>query len=124
MALPPFEAGAVHVSFAQRAPACAVSDRGAPGAVAAAGGGAGASFEPTLGPTAEIAFTVKKYFLPFVSPVTVNVRADVGNGLAFTGVEDSPCAAVPLYTLKPVTGLPPSFSLATHVSAADVLPGN
>jgi hypothetical protein len=90
IALPPFDAGAVHDTVAWPEPPVAVTFVGAPGAAPGVTGLDAA--EAGLVPTEFVAFTVKVYAVPFVSPVTVAVAA---GGLPVTVVAG--CAVVPMY---------------------------
>src|SRR4051794_30617475 len=80
MARPPSDAGASHVSLTFRLPATAFNLVGAPGTVAGAFGFADASFDAAPVPAELIAFTVKKYFVPFVNGLTLNDVGSAGNG--------------------------------------------
>jgi hypothetical protein len=70
---PPFEAGAdqVRSTVPPLAPRAAELSVGAPGTVTEAAGVADSAFEAAPVPTAFVAFTVKEYVVPFVSPLTV-----------------------------------------------------
>jgi len=69
MALPPFDVGAVKDIVACAFPAVAVPIAGAPGVVEGVTLLEAAEAVPV--PRALVAFTVKVYAVPFVSPVTV-----------------------------------------------------
>jgi hypothetical protein len=75
IAEPPLLDGAVHETVAWLLPAVAVTDVGAPGTVTGVTALDGDDAGPV--PTAFVAVTVKVYEVPFVSPVTVQVRAPV-----------------------------------------------
>ena len=91
IALPPFEAGAVHESATEASPAVPETAVGAPGAVCAAVGVIAAdAVESAPVPTAFVAATLNVYAVPFVRPVTVRVVAVVPVLIAV-------CAVVPMY---------------------------
>ena len=69
MALPPFEAGAVHVTVTWVSPGVPAAEVGAPGTVYGMTADEAVDQEPD--PTKFAAFTRNKYDVPFVSPVTV-----------------------------------------------------
>ena len=99
-ALPPSEAGGLHSRCADPSPAVAARSIGASGTVPAAPFGvADASFDATLWPTSLTAFTVKKYSVPLVNPVTGNVVVSGGKRRRVQGRVGLPLAAVPSYTL-------------------------
>src|SRR4051812_29434523 len=101
MARPPFADGAAHLSRTDSFTARATTVRGALGVVATV---VDVSAESWPSPRAFSARTLKKYRLPFVSPVTVNPLPVLLARMrdAFTGVADSLPADVPMYTLNPV----------------------
>src|SRR5436853_342049 len=101
MALPPSDVGADQVSLTLPGrPGTALSPIGAPGTVGpAAAGVADTSVDGAPVPIALIALTVKKYWVPLVSPLELNDAVAAVRGDGLTGVADSPPAVVPRYTL-------------------------
>jgi hypothetical protein len=98
IALPPFEAGGVKLTVAWALPAVAVTPVGAPGTV---GLGLGVTlFEAADAgplPIALVAFTVKVYAVPFVSPVRI-IGLDAPVAVMLPGLE---------VTVYEVIALPP-----------------
>jgi hypothetical protein len=86
IALPPFDAGAVHESATWPLPAVPLTPVGAPGSPAGVTGAEAAESAPV--PTALTAATVNVYAVPFVNPVTVN-------DVAVDPVEIGVCAVPP-----------------------------
>src|SRR5207302_817520 len=74
MALPPFDAGAVHETEAEALPAVAVTTVGAPGTVAGGGGATGVTLlegaDAALAPIALVATREAEEGAPVASPVT------------------------------------------------------
>jgi hypothetical protein len=112
IALPPFEAGAVHETLACDVPPVAVTLVGAPGTVAGVTALDGADAGPA--PAAFAATTVNVYVVPLVSPVTVAEVTDPAT------VDDAPPGAA--VTVYDVIALPPSVEGGVHDTMACVLP--
>src|SRR5918912_1152678 len=118
MALPPFDAGAVHEIVADASPAVAVTAVGAPGTVAGVTLLEASEAGPV--PTAFVAVTVNVYAVPFVSPVTVAV---VGTSVLPTGgltVAEPPAGEE--VTVYEVIALPPFEAGAVQDTLAAALP--
>jgi hypothetical protein len=112
IAEPPFDAGALNVTVACAFPAVAVPMTGAPGVVEGVTAFEFAEF-PLL-PTALVATTVKRYDVPFTSPVTTWLsKVD-------PALESVPPAGWEV-TVYPVIGEPP-FAAAANVTVACALP--
>src|SRR5690242_16617248 len=112
MALPPFEAGAVHETTASLPPGFAETAVGAPGTVIGVTLADGA--DAALVPAAFAAVTVNVYAVPLVRPVIVALVAG-----AATLTDKPPGAAVTVY---PVIALPPLDAGAVHDTVAWALP--
>ncbi len=114
IALPPFDDGAVQLTFACALPATALTAVGDPGTIPAVTTG-----EVPAGPV-PLAFTAatwKVYAVPLLRPVMV---ADVGVGPTLVAV----WAVEPMYgvIVYPVIALPPFEDGAFHVTVAWALP--
>ncbi len=110
-ALPPLEAGADQLTWAEEREGTAATPVGAPGTDRGVTGAEGAEAGPV--PAMFVAVTVKVYACPFTSPVTAQVRAPVVVQVF------PPSDEVAVY---PVIGLPPLLAGASQETETLALP--